>query len=163
MNTLFILDEKNYTDDMPVFEKYAVRAIICKNGKYAMQCGKTGEYKIPGGTVEAGETFGEALAREVLEETGLIVIQESIKEIGEVTEIREDAYQKGQKYINHSLIYSCDVQDEIHSTNMTTNELIQGYQLSWATLEEIISTNNKLQKNFRDTKFLEYYKLNSKY
>jgi len=45
---------------------------------------------------------------------------------------------------------------------MTTNELIQGYQLSWATLEEIISTNNKLQKNFRDTKFLEYYKLNFK-
>lgn len=162
MNTLFILDEKNYTDDMPVFEKYAVRAIICKDAKYAMQRGKAGECKIPGGTVEIGETFFEALAREVLEETGLIVIQESIKEIGEVTEIREDAYKKGQKYICHSLIYRCDVQEEIHETNMTTNELIQGYQLSWVSLEEIINTNNKLQKNFRDTKFFEYYKLNFK-
>ena len=48
---LLTLDEKDYTDDMPVFEKHTVRAIIEKDGKYSMQRSRKGEYKIPGGGV----------------------------------------------------------------------------------------------------------------
>lgn len=159
MNTLFVIDEKNYSDDMPVYEKYAVRGIICKNGKYAMQLSKSGSYKIPGGTVESGESFIEALVREVMEEVGLAVIESSIKEIGEITEIREDTFVSGQKYICHSLYYSCEVEDKIHQTNMTEGEMNEGYQLKWATIEDIIDTNTRLHKgkwNMRDTKFLEW-------
>ena len=35
MKMLLVFDEKNYTEDMPVFEKYAARAIIMKSGKIA--------------------------------------------------------------------------------------------------------------------------------
>ena len=160
MRTLFVLDEQNYSEDMPVFEKTAVRAIISKNGKYAMQRSKTGEYKIPGGTVENGETLTNALAREVLEETGLVVIESTIKEIGEITELREDMHVKGQKYICHSLFYTCEVAEELHDTNMTEGELSKGYHLEWAALEDIILTNRKLQKDGepgRDTLFLEWF------
>ena len=44
MQQILVLDEKNYTDDMPVFEKTGVRAIIERNGLFAMQKGNKGEY-----------------------------------------------------------------------------------------------------------------------
>jgi len=161
MQLLFALDEKDYTDDMPVFEKWAVRGIICKNGKYAMQCGSSGKYKIPGGGVEKGETLFQTLAREVREEVGLVVIESSVKEIGEVLELREDLKQPGQKYINHSYYYFCDVEDEELEPQMTPSEIREGFQLKWATLDEIIETNNSLTVGkpiLRDTQFLMWLK-----
>ena len=46
MKKLLVLDYKNYTEDLPVYEKNTVRAIIMKDGKLAMQQRRTGEYKI---------------------------------------------------------------------------------------------------------------------
>ena len=159
MRILFTLDDKNYSDDMPVFEKWAVRGIICKDGKYAMQRGRSGKYKIPGGGVEKGETFLETLVREVKEEVGLVVIESSVKEIGEILELREDLKKPGQKYVCHSYYYFCEVENEGCETAMTESEIREGYQLAWATLDEIIDTNNRLNMDkpiFRDTKFFEW-------
>lgn len=158
MDKLMILDLKDYTNDMSVYEKYAVRAIIKKNDKLAMQLSNAGEYKIPGGSVEQGETYKDALIREVREETGMIVIGDSITEIGEIEEIREDVFQRGQKYICHSFYYICSVENTITQTNMTENELQKGYHLVWATAEEIYANNIKFQSEHwknRDTKFIK--------
>lgn len=163
METILVLDEKNYTDDMPVFEKTGVRAIICKDGRYAMQYSADGEYKIPGGGMEAGESCEETLIREVREETGLKVLPETIKEIGEITEIREDLFKKGTKYICHSLFYSCDVSDEVGEMRLTPSEVLKGYTLQWATVDEIIECNTRLLKDkwtFRDTEFLKWLRQN---
>lgn len=81
MELLFTLDKKDYTDDMPLVERYGVRAIIRQNGKIAMQRSSLGEYKIPGGGVEESESFEQALLREVREETGLQVKVETLKRI----------------------------------------------------------------------------------
>ena len=59
MERLLTLDLKDYTDDMPVFEKYTVRAIIMRDGRLSMQLSGRGEYKIPGGGVE-GDARGAA-------------------------------------------------------------------------------------------------------
>ena len=75
-------DAQNYKDTTSVFEKYTIRGIIVRDGKIAMQCSKEGEYKIPGGGMEAGETYVEALAREVKEETGLFIIPEKAVGLG---------------------------------------------------------------------------------
>ena len=87
MRTIFVLDEKNYTDDMPVFERVGVRAIIRRDGLLAMQQSAAGEYKIPGGGMDKGETIAEALAREVREETGLVVKPETMQELGEIIDM----------------------------------------------------------------------------
>ena len=73
MKVLAVFDEKNYTDEMPEYERYCVRGVIIRDGKIAMQKGKSGEYKILGGGMEPDEDVILALAREVQEESGLVI------------------------------------------------------------------------------------------
>ena len=161
MQTLFILDEKNYTEDMPIFERFVVRALIEKDGLFAMQQGKDGEYKIPGGGIDEGETTVEALMREVQEETGLVIIPETIQELGEITEIRRDIFEGRLKYIAHSMHYACEVEEEIVETAMTESEKEKGFHLAWADIDTVIETNERLMTErwqFRDVEFLKWYK-----
>ena len=161
MQTLFILDEKNYTEDMPIFERFVVRALIEKDGLFAMQQGKDGEYKIPGGGIDEGETTVEALMREVQEETGLVIIPETIQELGEITEIRRDIFEERLKYIAHSMHYACEVEEEIVETAMTESEKEKGFHLAWADIDTVIETNERLMTErwqFRDVEFLKWYK-----
>lgn len=161
MKLLKVYDSKNYTDDMPVFEKYSVRGVIVRDGKIATQMGKDGDYKILGGGVEKGEDFSDALLREVQEESGLIIIKSSIKEVGEILERREDLYKKGTQYVCHSCFYFCDAEDELGETHMTASEIAKGYHLVWATPEEIIAGNQAFMHQpwiCRDTEFVKMMK-----
>ena len=159
MKTLFVMDEKDYTDEMPVIEKTTVRAIIERDGKFAMQRSKYGEYKIPGGAPDPGESHEEALIREVREETGLSVIPASIEEIGVTIEMREDALKKGKKFVRHTFFYRCRVENTLQETNMTRSEIELGFTLAWATMEEIIDGNRTALRekwNIRDTEFFRW-------
>ena len=157
MERLLTLDLKDYTDDMPVFEKYTVRAIIMRDGRLSMQLSGRGEYKIPGGGVEGDESHVVALQREVREETGLIILPESVREIGEILELREDVFSKGTKYICHSYFYFCDVEDRTVETQMTDSEIAKGFHPIWEYPEVICRVNDAIQTEpwqKRDTEFV---------
>lgn len=161
MKRLLTLDSQNYTDEMPVFEKHTVRAVIIRDGLIAMQQSGTGEYKIPGGGVENGESREETLIREVREETGLLVMPETIKEIGEILELREDLFTPGIKYICHSYFYLCDAREETVETEMTESEIMKGFHPVWASFEEIVRTNERVGQavcSERDTSFIRLLK-----
>ena len=158
MKVLACFDEQNYADTTKVFEKYNIRGIIIIDGKIAMQQSSVGEYKIPGGGVEKGESYEEALRRELLEEVGLVLVAGSMKELGEITEIRRDIFEPDTKYISHSLFFSCEVTDERLPITPTVSEIQKGYQPAWATAEEICKTNHRLGKDpwiKRDTAFIK--------
>ena len=151
MELLKKFDAQNYKDTTSVFEKYTIRGIIVRDGKIAMQCSKEGEYKIPGGGMEAGETYVEALAREVKEETGLFIIPEKAVELGEILE-------DTKKFICHSLFYYCEETGEEAPIHLTKSEIAKGYCLKWATPQEIYDTNIAMEKDpwiIRDTAFIK--------
>ena len=69
--------------------RHACRGIVIKDGKILLSYeSNEDKYIIPGGGVEEGETFAECCAREIKEETGMIV-----KPIEEYLEIETKACQ----------------------------------------------------------------------
>ncbi|MBD5554744.1 MAG: NUDIX domain-containing protein [Roseburia sp.] len=172
MDLLAVFDEKNYEDTTTVLERYAVRGIIRRSAKtqiddsaqtvrqdfcIAMQRGKNGEYKIPGGGQETGETYLETLAREIHEETGFRIKPECTRELGEMLEVRRDIFEPTRKYICHSLFYYCEVEEGQDELQLTASEIEQGYELKWVTPEEICRCNLALQLEpwmMRDTAFV---------
>ena len=117
MRRLFVLDSKDYDDTHSVTVKNTVRAIICRDGRYAMQQNRDGIYKIPGGGVENNESLLDTLCRETLEETGLVVIRDSVREIGDVLELRRDLFEEDNKICFLNLAYKIDY-DENHKNNL---------------------------------------------
>lgn len=159
MRLLLTLDEHNYTPDLAVYEKYSTRAVIMRNGRIATQHGAAGDYKILGGGVEPGEDLHAALIREVQEESGLVVIPESIREIGEIVERRRDIFESDKIYVCHSCFFFCDAKEKMEETHMTESEIAKGFKLEWATPEEIIAGNAPFAKtqpwSYRDSKFIQ--------
>ena len=131
MQILLTLDKKDYEEGMPVFEKYSTRGVIIRDGKIATQHGSAGDYKILGGGVEPGEKLEDALIREVGEESGLIVIPESIRPIGEIVERRRDLFEKTRSNVCHSCFFFCDAKEEMTQTHMTESEIAKGFHLEW--------------------------------
>ncbi len=157
MKRLLLIDYKDYTKDMPVFEKHTVRAIITRNGKLAMQKSKYGEYKILGGVVENGESHTETLVREVEEEAGLIVKPDSLRAIGFIEERRRDIFYKERVYVCFTYFYYCDVCEDKVPLKLTDSELLKGYRLAWQTPERIVAANRahiKEKWKMRDTEFI---------
>lgn len=158
MKRLLLLDTKDYTAEMPVYEKHSVRAIIMRNGQVAMQQSSSGFFKILGGVVEDGETHVQTITREVEEEGGLIVKPESIREIGYIEERRRDVFDSEKTYICYTYFYSCEAEDYEVSLKLTASEIARGYHLVWATPEHIVETNTALIKDawkMRDTEFIK--------
>lgn len=158
MRLLATFDTKDYQDTVEVYEKYSVRGIIRRDGRLAMQRSRDGEYKIPGGGLEAGEDFLQALIREVREETGLHVVESEIQELGEIVELRRDIFDAKKKYICHSLFYYCKVDAEQEALQLTDSETAKGYELEWAKPEKIYQRNILIEKDpwiVRDTAFVK--------
>lgn len=161
METLYIDDRHNYTEEMPVLHRRAVRALIVKNGKFAMQQAGEGYYKILGGGIDEGETYEQALAREVREEGGLIVIPQTVKEYGKIIEKRQDIFDSKKVYCCHTYVFMCDVEEHCVELTMTESEKKLGYHLAWASADEIIEANKRfMDKEWiaRDTRIVELVK-----
>ena len=126
MRILFEMDKKDYVPNGSVFSRPSARAIIIKDGKIAMVYSKKyNYYKFPGGGIEADECMEDALIREVLEETGLCVIRDSIQEYGQVHRI-----QKGTK-------------EDIEQQNLDKYEADEGFTLEFLKPQLSIDVNRE--------------------
>ncbi len=160
MKLLCEFDYKDYDKCTRSFERNAVRAIIFKNNKIAMvKSDKEGYYKFPGGGMEKDESKIDTLIRETLEETGLSIIPESIKEYGYTCEKRKGTYDFDEIFIQNSYYYTADVADTISELSLDKYEKILGYHLEFVPLEIAYEANKTIGKNYHSSFILREAKV----
>ena len=132
MKELFHLDRHNYNPEGKVYERPSARAIIRKDGKVLLNyLSKHDCYEFPGGGIEAGETPERAVQREVAEETGRIIVPESIREFGIVIRRQRDSRDPDGIFEQKNYYYFCDVTDEIVPRKPEEHEILDGAGPVW--------------------------------
>lgn len=154
------IDLNNYDVTDSFYNRKAARGIIRRGDKYLMIRGNCGDIKFPGGGVEEGESLTDTLIREVKEETGYTVMENTIEYYGKITEKRAGMHK--DILIMDSSYFTCEVSDECGSLSLDDYEKERGYKCVWITLDEAISFNKKIDNIndspwvIRDTKAMEY-------
>lgn len=154
MRLLFEIDTKDYDINGKAFIRPSVRSIIIRKNKVAMVHSiKYDYYKFPGGGIEPGESKEKALARETIEEAGLIILPDSIREYGYVHRI-----QKGEKesvFIQDNYYYLCDVEPTSAAQQLDDYEAEENFTLEFVNPAVAISTNREKSHGPKDRNMLE--------
>jgi 8-oxo-dGTP diphosphatase len=147
MRVIKIVDKRDYLDSWERIERNSVRAIIIKNDKIALVYSiKEGFYKFPGGGIEEDEEHIETLMRETLEETGLHIKENTIKEFGFYVECRKSLYEDAI-FEHKSYYYSAEVDDIVSAINLNEYEKELEYELRWVEIQDAIKTNKAFKNN----------------
>lgn len=140
MRLLFEMDMKDYDVNGKVGVRPSARGIIIRDGKIGMVHSlKYDYYKFPGGGIESGENHIEALVREVREESGLVVIPDTIKEYGLVHRV-----QKGIKediFIQDNYYYICQAEKDAIS------QCLDGYEADERFILEFVDPMVAIKRN----------------
>ena len=155
MKQLFTIDLKNYGDDWKPSRRDSARAIIhVGDDKLALVYSeKLGYYKFPGGGIHEDEDKVEALAREVEEEVGLIVIPRSIREFGVASRYQKSGMAEKTIFVQDNFYYECDVEGDeqgnlkIKSQKLDAYEDEAGFKLRIVSIKEAALAN----RQYRDT------------
>ena len=142
MRLLFELDGKDYEGCTRTFVRNSARSIIIKNGKIALVHSlKYDYYKFPGGGIEAGETPVDALIRETLEEAGLAVIPESVKEYGYVHRVQRSKKNADERFVQDNYYYLCEVRDGALPQKLDEYESNERFTLEYLEPEKAVRAN----------------------
>ena len=154
MRSLFEIDTKDYDINGTTVSRPSARGIIIKDGKLAMiHSIKYDYYKFPGGGIEKNEQKENALIREVLEETGLDVIPQTIKEYGMVHRIQKGDYE--DVFIQDNYYHLCDVEDNVHEQKLDDYEKEEKFTLEYVSPKQVIDANKACKNKEADQIMLE--------
>lgn len=158
MKVLDIIDLQDYSLDYKVDERFASRAIVFKGNNLMMVHSNLGEYKFPGGGIEDEESPIDGLIREVREETGLIVLKDSIKEYGEIIEKRKSSILDNTIFVHHSYYYICNVEENVYNQILDDYELEECFELVEINPKDAYEYNTKssIKHTLRENKVLEF-------
>jgi 8-oxo-dGTP pyrophosphatase MutT (NUDIX family) len=126
--------------DLKLIKRNAVRAICMDSDKILMLSSNRGDYKLPGGGIESGESSLQALHREIEEETGYtgtIVINQ----IGNYLERKIDKYDSNCVFEMNSEYYLCRVNGQPKNVSLTQSEEELGMKPVWIPLDDVIDAN----------------------
>lgn len=136
------MDKRDYTPDMPHFRRPSVRAVIIKDGMVAMVYSRKFDYyKFPGGGIEKDESHTETLLREVREETGLIVIPDTVREYGSVLRIQRSCVDENVVFEQENFYYFCETEEGCGKQSLDEYENEEGFTLEFVSPVHAIEVN----------------------
>lgn len=142
MELLFEIDTGDYDSTGVPFVRPSARCVVIRNGKIALVHNlKYDYYKFPGGGIEPNEDAKDALIRETKEETGMIVIPDTLSEFGRVR-IKHRSEHPGESYmLQDNFYYFCGVEDVLGETCMDAYEAEQRFTLEYVDAMTAINVN----------------------
>lgn len=142
MRLLFEMDRKDYDPNGSRFERPSVRGIIVRDGKVAMVHSRKYDYfKFPGGGIEPGEEQEATLIREVKEESGLVVMPDTIREFGWVHRIQKGSVD--DIFVQDNFYYLCEVEPEAGQQMLDAYEAEEEFELVFVTPQTVIEVNRR--------------------
>lgn len=139
---LFRIELKNYDNNRKMTIRPSVRSIIVREGKIALIYSKRyNYYKLPGGGIEESESRIMALKRETIEETGLNIIEDSIRFYG--LGILMCKGIDGNLFVQHNYYYFCNAEEEIYNTAFQQDEKEEFFVLRWVGALHAITVNRE--------------------
>lgn len=148
MRLLFEMDKKDYGLCTHTFIRNSARSIIIRDGKVAMiHSLKYDYYKFPGGGIENGENPVEAMIRETLEEAGLVVLPETVREYGYVHRIQRGDKDATECFVQDNFYYLCDVMDQLSSQQLDDYEAQESFRLEYMDPRVVINKNRNVRNS----------------
>ena len=143
MRRLFDIDIKDYEAGYNVYRRPSARGIILQGDRIALvYSGREHYYKFPGGGIQGGEDKKAALVREVREETGLVVIPDSIREFGSVLRRQKSDKSAYTIFEQENFYYICDVEAANIGQELDEYERA-GFVLRVLPIDEAICANDE--------------------
>lgn len=126
------------------FLREAVRGTIFRDEELLMIYSPTnGDYKFPGGGIEAGEPHEEALRREIREESGTTLTRVT-GELGKVVEYANAIEADFETFKMVSYYYYCEVNGEFGNLELDDYEAELEFQPVWVGIEKALEVNKKV-------------------
>ncbi|HRQ23706.1 MAG TPA: NUDIX domain-containing protein [Anaerolineales bacterium] len=143
-----ILTEIYRTEGLDVsgitIHRTAVRAVILRGPKlFMVHSTNVGDYKFPGGGVDAGETHEHALSRELLEECGATLLRVN-NELGAIIEYDVAKEPEYDLFKMSSCYYFCQIGDTFGAQNLDDYEHDLGFLPVWIDMKDAIEKNRLL-------------------
>lgn len=149
MKLLKYIKDKPLSQNKRFEKREAARAVLFDDNNLIpiLFVSKFNYHKLPGGGAEGGETQEKALAREILEEAGCKA--EIFAEVGKITEYRSkfNLYQTSYCYLGKVI--------EKGQPDFTSDELTNGFELVWLSLDDAIAKLKKDKPSNYEGKFIQ--------
>lgn len=115
-----------------------VKALVVNEKDQLLLCRSNGCFAFVGGHVEQGESLADALAREVLEETGILVDFENVFPIGELVSYDKNYFNSG-KVAKSTITYfvvKTDEEYDLKKQNLDSDEKEGNFEIVHINLKD---------------------------
>ena len=112
-------------------------------------------YKFPGGGIEKGEDPVQAVIRETLEEAGLTVIPDSVREYGLVRRVQKSPGDPTERFLQENFYYLCEAEPGRTAQKLDGYEAEERFTPEFVEPETVIRVNRTGAHGPKDPMMLE--------